>query len=390
MLKKLLVAACSLLALISSVAAEEVTVGGFAFAGDFKSAAGRFPLTYAVFEKLNRDKGQSHNLSREVIERMRQTTNASIQFNLGDKGVNLKDSDRALMSVLLLTGETVATENFGSYYKTFVNLRGDALIFDYKNQIVVRSYPLSVVLFDATPAMPTKEYLSAFVENLLKRTDGRGLISQYERRMQAANIDQKAAKTVQVRNIRIDAPALDAMPAPLKADITSAESIVADGFASIISAKLGISLLPRTVGHAVGNVMTMRLENGDDYKLKVGEGDYVFDIALKKFAKIKTAENNVATSFVYGAYVDLAFLEPSLGTSFLSTSIKNGETALVPTGQISNDDFPGYQDAYRGLFLKLTEVLAGGGDGKWIKTASSSSNIEDQISAARKILEECK
>lgn len=294
------------------------------------------------------------------------------------------------MAVLMLTGETTSTENFGSYYKTFVSLRGDALIFDYKNQTVVRSYPLSVVLFDATESAPTKEQLAGFVDDLLRRHDGRDLVTQFARRMEAADVSQKMIKTVQIRKVSIDDGALALMPQGLRNDKTSIESIVADGFSSILSAKTRVSLLPRSIGHAIGGVMSMRLENGDDYKLKVGEGDYVFDLNLKKLAKIKAAESNVSTTYVYGAYVDIDFLEPALGTAYLSTSLKNGETAIIPAGQISNDDFPAYQDALRGLFLKLSDVLSGNGDMKWLKTATSGKDIESQITSSRTIIGECK
>lgn len=368
--------------------AEEVAIGGFAFAGDFKSAPERFPLTFPIFQKAAKEKSKTFSI--EIIERMRSVKNPGIEFNLGEKQVNLKQSDRALMAVLMLTGETTSTENFGSYYKTFVSLRGDALIFDYKNQTVVRSYPLSVVLFDATESAPTKEQLAGFVDDLLRRHDGRGLVTQFARRMEAADVSQKMIKTVQIRKVSIDDGALALMPQGLRNDKTSIESIVADGFSSILSAKTRVSLLPRSIGHAIGGVMSMRLENGDDYKLKVGEGDYVFDLNLKKLAKIKAAESNVSTTYVYGAYVDIDFLEPALGTAYLSTSLKNGETAIIPAGQISNDDFPAYQDALRGLFLKLSDVLSGNGDMKWLKTATSGKDIESQITSSRTIIGECK
>ncbi len=368
--------------------AEEVAIGGFAFAGDFKSAPERFPLTFPIFQKAAKEKSKTFSI--EIIERMRSVKNPGIEFNLGEKQVNLKQSDRALMAVLMLTGETTSTENFGSYYKTFVSLRGDALIFDYKNQTVVRSYPLSVVLFDATESAPTKEQLAGFVDDLLRRHDGRGLVTQFTRRMEAADVSQKMIKTVQIRKVSIDDGALALMPQALRNDKTSIESIVADGFSSILSAKTRVSLLPRSIGHAIGGVMSMRLENGDDYKLKVGEGDYVFDLNLKKLAKIKAAESNVSTTYVYGAYVDIDFLEPALGTAYLSTSLKNGETAIIPAGQISNDDFPAYQDALRGLFLKLSDVLSGNGDMKWLKTATSGKDIESQITSSRTIIGECK
>jgi hypothetical protein len=376
------------IALSNTAMAEEITIGGFAFAGDFKSAAERFPLTFSLYQKATKEK--TTTFSREVIERMRTAKNERIDFNLGEKQVNLKQSDRALMAVLMLTGETTSTENFGSYFKTFVSLRGDALIFDYKNQVVVRSYPLSVVLFDATETAPTKERLAGFVDDLVRRQDGRGLVTQFLRRMEAADVTQKTIKTVQVRKSSIDDVALALMPQGLRNDKAAIESIAADGFASILSAKTGVSLLPRSIGHAVGGVMSMRLENGDDYKLKIGEGDYVFDLSIKKLAKIKAAESNVSTTYVYGAYVDIDFLEPALGTAYLSTSLKNGETSVIPAGQISNDDFPAYQDALRGLFLKLSDALNGSGDGKWLKTAASGKDIEPQITSSRKIIGECK
>lgn len=373
---------------MNAAIAEEITIAGFAFAGDYSNAEKNFPLTFSLFEKSRKEK--SKNFSMEIVERMRTAKAEGIEFNLGEKLVNLKQSDRALMAVLMLTGETTATENFGAYYKTFVSLRGDALIFDYKNQVVVRSYPLSVVLFDATETAPSKQRLADFVDNLIRRQDGRGLVTQFLRRMEAANISQKAIKTVQIRSASIDDAALALMPDGLRNDKTAVVSITADGFASILSAKTGVSLLPRSIGHALGGVMSLRLENGDDYKLKVGEGDYVFDLSVKKLAKIKAAESNVSTTYVYGAYVDIEFLEPALGTVYLSTSLKNGETAIIPGGQISNDDFPAYQDALRGLFLKLSDALNGRGDAKWLKTAASGKDIEPQITSSRNIIGECK
>lgn len=135
--------------------------------------------------------------------------------------------------------------------------------------------------------------------------------------------------------------------------------------------------------------MSMRLENGDDYKLKVGEGDYLFDVTLNKFAKIKASESNVGTAYVYGAYTTIRFYEPALNTTYLESDIKNGETAVVPAGQISSDDFAAYQDAIRGLYLKLSDAFVEPGS-KWIATAASAKNIESQLNSTREVLRSCK
>ncbi len=367
--------------------AAEVNVVGFAFAGDFKSAAERFPYTYKLFKD---SKGQYNKTFSSLVNvRMKQVVNPVLEFKSGSSLVNLKNSDQALMAVLVLTGETVATDYFGSYYKTFVNLRGDALIFDYKGQTIVRSYPVSVVLFDATAEKPSEVRISSFVDELIRREDGRGLVTQFVRRMETATLPKEGTKTVQVRKGVILPDALALMPESLRKNKAALDTMIADSFASILSAKVGISLIPSSIGHAIGGVMSMYLENGDDYRLKVGEGDYLFDVSLNKFAKIKASENKVGTVYVYGAYTTIRFYEPALNTVYLDSDIKNGESAIVPVGQISSDDFAAYQDAIRGLYLKLSDAFVGPST-KWITTAASANNIESQLNSTREILRSCK
>lgn len=371
-----------------SIFAADVTIAGFAFAGDFKSASERFPYTYRLFRK-QQVAGGAGSFSYAVNDRMMGVKNSVLEFKGAGNMVNLKNADQALMAVLMLTGETVGVENYGTYHKTFVNLRGDALIFDYKSQAIVRSYPLSVVIFDATPARPEDERIQAFVDDLIRRADGHGLITQFTRRLETATLPAEGVHTAQVRKAEVAPEALALLPESLRKNPGAVEAMLADGMGSILSAKLGISMLPNSIGHAVGGVMSMRLENGDDYKLKVGEGDFVFDIKLNKFAKIKTAETNVSTTHVYGAYTSMRFYEPALNTTFIETDLKNGESAVVPAGQVFGDDFSAYQDAIRGLFLKLTDALQKPGS-KWVTTAASAKNIESQLEVARETLRKCK
>jgi len=378
----------ALLIFSSVISATEITVAGFAFAGDYLSAASRFPYTYKLFQKAKDANKANGSLSYQIINRTKSISNSEFTLMPLDVQANLKN-DQTLMTVLLLTSEVVSIENYGSYYKTFVNLRGDSLIFDYKNLTIVRSDPISVVLFDATAEKPTEERILGFVDNLIRRDDGRGLITQFTRRLASATIPKPGTKTVQVRKGEISTEALALLPNSLRTNPAVIEAMLSDSFASIISSRIGIPMLPNSVGHAVGGVMSMRLENGDDYKLKVGEGDYLFDLKLNKLVKLKTSENNVGTAYVYGVYINMRFFEPTLNIDYISSDFKNGESAVVPSSQIASDDFSGYQDAIRGLFLKFAEATAQPGN-KWIETATSNKNIEAQFESVRKIMKECK
>ncbi|MEF8759245.1 MAG: hypothetical protein V5B36_05830 [Candidatus Accumulibacter sp. UW25] len=379
-----------ILCLSSVVWSAQVTVAGFAFAGDFKSAAERFPYAYRLFRTQEADKNPSGTFSYSVIEKTKGVKNSELEYLPGTL-VNLKNSDRALMAVLVMTGETVAIDDFGSYHKMFVNLRGDTLIFDYKSKTIVRSCPVSVVLFDASPTRPSEDRITGFVNDLIRREDGRGLITQATRCLERATLPREGThtRTVQVRKGEVLPEALAMLPESLKKNPGTVNAMLTDSLASILSARLDISMLPSSIGHAVGGVMTLRLENGDDYMLKLEEGDFVFDITLNKLVKMKTAENNVGVSYVYGAYSSVRLYEPALNTTILGTDLKNGESAVVPSGQVAGDDFAAYQDAIRGLYLKLADAIKNPGS-KWIGTAASAKNIETQLESVRTIIRESK
>lgn len=378
----------SFTALMSApVLAQTITFAGFSFAGDYATVAERFPNA-ARIERAMKAAGPAQSLSRIAIDRAYAADHPSLEYAPRDTLVNLKGADQALMAVLLLTGETVSTEHIGNYYKTFVSLRADTLIFDYKSKSVVRSYPVSVVIFDATAQPPTPSMIEAYVKDLLVRTDNGGLLTQFTRRLAAASLPAPGTKTIQVRRAKLTPEAMSVMPAAIRGNPELAGQMVSDAFGSILTARLGVSLLPTGMGQALGS-MSFRLDNGDALDLKVGEGDYLFDVALNKFAKIKTGENNVGASYVYGVYGNIRFFEPALNTDFVHSDLKNGEVKVVPANQLDLDDFPAYEAALRGLFLKFSDTL-GQGDLKWITTAAAAKDITKQVEASRAILKATK
>lgn len=369
------------------VAAQALTFAGFAFAGDYATISERFPYAARIDQAL-KDQPDGMSLSRLTIDRAYAAPHPNLDYAPRDALANLKAADQVLMAVLLLNGETVSTEHIGNYYKTFVSLRGDVLIFDYKSKSVVRSYPVSVVMFDAAAHAPTSATIASHVKELMLREDGGGLLTQFTRRLSTATLPKPGTRTIQVKRAELTPEALRVMPAGIRENPTLAGQMVSDAFGSILAAKLGVSLLPTGMGHALGS-MSFRLDNGDALDLRVGEGDYLFEVKLNKFAKIKSGENNVGASYIYGVYSHLRFYEPALNTEYLNSDLKNGEVKVVPANQLDLDDFPAYEAAIRGLFLKLADALMQP-DSKWIVTAAGSKDITKQIDASRVILKASK
>ena len=367
--------------------AQQVNLAGFAFAGQAAEAPQRFQYAFKVIEGASAESATGPTaISRLVVARSRGVSNGSFQLTFNSLG-SLRDSDQALVAALVLTGETVFVENFGEYHKVFVNLRGDALIFDYKSKTVVRSYPISTILLDAPPLPPTQAQLEAHVSRLLVGGEETSLVGQFVRLLSTATLPAPGKKTVQVRTAEINDNVLALLPAALR-DPGLARSLLIDAFESSLSAKTGAPLIPSRVTHSTG-VMHVRFEDMYNYELKVPEGDYVFDINLKRLAKIKHSSNNVGTSYIFGAYVDLEFSEPLIGLKFFSSELKNGETAVVLKGRQEADDFPAYEDAIRGLFRKFGEAVSKS-DLKWLRSASAAPDVDVQIRKTKEVIEDSK
>ena len=99
-----------------NVSATELTLAGFSFAGDYKTAKDRFPYTFAIYEELkelNKRNPSNPTLSNEILNRAKILTNPAFEFKPLDTLTNLRN-DQALMTNLVLTGETVSSENFGA------------------------------------------------------------------------------------------------------------------------------------------------------------------------------------------------------------------------------------------------------------------------------------
>jgi hypothetical protein len=383
----MLVACIVALAYPNFARGQTVTVAGFAFAGDHATAKQRFPVSHAAIERLRiGDLSGAQAFTRKISEVGGAAKTAHVTLNKGSLA-NLKDSDQALVVALVLTGETTLVEKFASYSKIFVNLRAEAVLFDFKAQTVLRSYPMNVVIFDARTTIPSATDLEALVSRLLFADDGKSLVFQFAKKLETLSVPMPGTKTVQIRKSEIAPEVLALYPESIRSGQV-AQTILTDTFGAALSSRNGVPLIPSKISHVTG-VMKVTFEDMYDYEFKLPEGDYVFDLSLKRLAKIQHSKNNVGASYIYGAYIDLKFSEPLLNTNFLVSEFKNGEVAVVPAGRESSDDFPAYQDAIRGLFNKLADAIANP-ESNWLRTSSNAQDIQIQIRKTKDILESCK
>ena len=377
----------ALFALVGApVWAATVSLAGFSYSGDAASIASRFPYTQR-FAAAMTAAGQSPD--RLVSQTLANTKIEHFTLQQGELA-QLKGRDQAIAVAMVITSETVSHERFGGLYKLFVNLRGQALFFDFKSMTILRSYPITAAYLDVLAAPPSDELLDDRVHKLFVGDgDKTGLIQRFASQLATAQLPDHVPRFLQVGRVSITPEALAELPEAFKATPTTAETWLADQLSEMLATRAGVPVLPYAKGYAIGNSMAMRFADGTVFNLKIPEADYTFSVDLKQFKRVKTGESAAGASYVYGSFVDLKLVEPLSGRSYLDARIKNGEVKLVPATQSEVDDFPAYSVSLRSLFSKFTSVL-GGKDDPWVRSAVTASDINAQISATKTVLQSCK
>jgi len=368
----------------AAVFATSVSLAGFAYSGDAQSISSRFPYSVRVGPSL----GSSgfNDLIRQSLT-AQQPKNFELDVaNLAE----LKGRDQAITVALVMNSETVSTEQFGQFSKVFIQLRAQAMFFDFKTMTVLRAYPFSVAYVDLLDHEPNQREIADRVRTLYTGTDTTpGIVARFADALAKATLPSQVPSFLQVAHVTVNEEARKSLPPELANKPGVAETWVADMLSEAISSRTGVPILPYSKGYAISGVMSMRIADGTVYDLKLPEPDYAIAVDLTRFGRFEHGRSVAGTSYIYASKVHIKVEQPLAGRVYLDSEFKNGEVKLVPSSQVTVDDFPAYSDSLRGLFNKLSGVLAGTND-SWLADAASSKNIDKEITATKEKLQSCK
>ncbi len=364
----------------------QVTLAGFAFSGDAASLDQRFPYSRAYEKGLEQAGDRAYARIQAQIAAA-PPRHLSVAAGMLDE---LKGRDQAIVTSLVVNSETVSIERFGSLQKLFVLIRAQALFFDFKSMTVIRSYPLSFAYVDVFDRTPTPAEIGSRVQAVYEGAANKpGIFARYAQVLAGATIPAQVPRLLKVTNVTLDASVMASLPDYLKSGPGMAETWAADMVSEAISTRAGVPLIPFTQGYAVGNVFPMRVSDGTVFSLKLPEPDYAISVDLTGIKKIKFGAVAAGESFIYGTYASVKIEQPLMGTTYLNTALKNGETKVVPATQSYVDDFPAYYDSWNGLFTRLATAVATK-DMAWVKAAAAAPDIQAQILKTNLLISQCK
>lgn len=363
----------------------DVALAGMAFSGDAASLKTRFPYSLGYQASL---KAAGRFPAKMLFEAVGPTSTDKLRFV--PRLDELKGRDQAVAVALVVGSETISVEKLAGLNKLFVLIRAQALFFDFKSMSVLRAYPISFAQIDVFDRTPTAAEVAERVRGVYEGAGGKpGIFTRFGYALAKASLPAQTSRTLGVSKIVIKPESTSSIPDYLTSSPTVAETWAADLVGEALSTRALVPIVPYAKGYAVGNVMSVSIADGDVYNLKLPKPDYEISVEFTRLVKKKFGESAAGASYIYGLVSTMRIEEPVSGKVYLNAELKNGETKLVPATQTYVDDFPAYYDAINGLFVKLSETVAGG-DTKWIKSAAVAPDIDKQIADTRELVKLCK
>jgi hypothetical protein len=370
-----------------SHATTPLTYAGLAYAGNSIDIASRFKYSKRYEARL---KSQGADINAKLLEAVK--GGRYPLFDLNTAGNTEIKGDSTLVTTLTVTGETISDETFGPVHKLLVQIRAQAMIFDFQSKMLLRAYPLSFAYLDALNHAPSESDIDERIAYVYEGAQGKeGIFARYVQALSHATLPRNDSLFLQITEVKIGpdaAPAIPTLSQDPGAKAAAADTWLADHLDEALNTYAGVPVIPYSVGYAVGNVMQLQLANSN-FSIKFPDANVTISVELTGVKRVQYAQNNIGTSYIYGAFANLKIATQGSPRSTLDASFKNGEVKEVPATQRYVDDLPAYDDAIRGLFNKLSDEL-GGKDTPWLKSATASPDIKAQLTAARGLLQKCK
>jgi hypothetical protein len=364
---------------------DKVYFAGVAFTNDAADINTAYPHVSSALSN------GGNTVLNQDIRRQLQTAKLSIDVSFDSLG-SIKDASKSTALALGIDAESVSVEHIGNNYKMRVEVAAEALFFDFKEKQVLGGFPFTLDFIDVSPAPPTQEAIQTAIRNIVFGAPGQhSLAGEFVATLAHARIPNAANKHLRVTSVTLGTKAVDYLhEAAPDLDAKTLPMQVAQEFGKYLAANQQISILPYSSNQALGSSMAARFVEGEAYQLKIPEADYEIHLDVAGFKKVEQNHNNIATLFVYGAFVDVTVLEPLSGKVYFSQRVKQGDTKQVPTSQTTLDDWAPAYETMLDLFNNFTQSLSST-HAAWTKSGlPDNRSAHDQFSSLSELIQSCR
>ena len=234
--------------------------------------------------------------------------------NSKGKGVNYltelgsSKSGNALSIAFAITEEQFQAEKTGrGYYAVKATTFAQIVLFDFTDKKIISTVPV-ITSYTDSPSALSADYKNNIYQTIyFDQSKKISLINAFVARLGDVNFNKPFNNwNIKVRNVT-STSVTDEYLARYDVNPEVFKTRVASQFASAMSKRLGIPILPYTKGQTISGAMAMRFANTDAVQLKLPPADYYVDLKVLGFKKkiMKETEKVIYPSFIAGLRVSI-------------------------------------------------------------------------------------
>jgi hypothetical protein len=334
---------------------------GFAFSGDSQNKQALYPYSAELTSERS---GQFLNdtLKKKLMARASLANQVSMDLSDGKTDVS--------SVAFALVQENHETQMVDGRYWGIVTLQADVLAFNNSSHSVVASYPIRTRLTHVKDAPFTDADFKAMILEAYTSDDpGANIFDQWLNRFEKIQIRPGAVRRLRVTDITIT-PEAERVLREARKSVPAVQNQVANFLEAAVAEGAGISLIPQSVGDAIGNKMSLLFTDGKQSDLDLPPADFALTFVIRDFVST-TVDNPQYFQDVFRVKGTIALKQPETGHVYLDENIYD---TLIVTRPKKADVRLSQWDQY---FKVLQELIFAVGkemnvvDESWLKQNAS-------------------
>lgn len=340
--------------------AQSLLYAGFAFAGNHEDRITLYPQSAEL--STAEDNSYLDRLLREKLER-RPALAARFSQELATGGI-----DQTAVAFALVQ-EEIETQRIDGKIWTSVQLQANVLAFNKASRTIVASYPVRMRLTRVGDAEPSQDERRELVRAAFTAVNpAENMLDQWLDRLEKVRIRAGAHKYLRVTELSL-APEAEAVVAASGRSPKAVRNQFANFLEAAVAERAGISILPNSIGEAIGSKMLYRYANGRELQLVIPEPDYeltfrVRDFVSKTLEKPEYAQDIFRVKGTVGLRVagSRVLLDEDVYDTLVVTRPRRAGVELLL--------WPQYYKTLQGLLFSIGRQMAAADDA-WLKDKAS-------------------
>lgn len=360
---RLFLTALVLLAATEAVAQTQAQLvyAGFGFSGDYANRSKLYPYSADLADEEDRN-----YFDRLLRERLAAHPQAAARLNLDQANAALDQNAVAFA----LAQESVEQQRMDGKYWIILTLHANILAFNKRTNSIVAAYPVRLRLARAhsTPLSPAE--LKEWVRSAYTSSDpGANVFDLWLDRLATLKPRNGATRYLRLTNVGFTPEATATLVAE-HVDVEAMRNQIANAFEASVAEATQISLVPNSVGEAIGNKMACRFADGAEIALTLPDAEFALTFTVRGFAS-KTLEKPAYFQDIFRVLGAVSLMQPNLNQVYLNENVYQTEIVTRPrNAQVELSTWPQYYKTLQLLMAGVAKAM-NREDDTWLAESAS-------------------